>query len=648
MQQGFIKVATGIPTVKVANCKANAQQIETLIQKAALQNVHIIVFPELSITAYTCGDLFHQQTLIEEAEQSLGSLLKNTTDLSIISIIGMPVRHRDRLFNCAVVIQKGQILSVIPKTHIPNYHEFYEKRWFSSSIDALDQTITIANQENVPFGINHLIGNADFRFSVEICEDLWVPVPPSSLHALSGAHLIFNLSASNEIIGKNEYLKSLILNQSARSIAGYVYVSAGFGESSQDLVFAGKSFIAENGKLIAESTRFSMEPQLVVSEIDIDLLKNERQMNVSFTQEGFHLIGSIPSYRLINCQTDFTQPMHLTRKYSKTPFVPEGLFLNERCEEILAIQTAALAQRINQTQLKKAIIGISGGLDSTLALLVAILTYDKLSIPRTNIIGVTMPGFGTSDRTLRNALQLMNSLHCNVLQIDITKACLQHFNDLQHDINQHDITFENTQARERTQLLMDIANKENGLVIGTGDLSELAMGWCTYNGDHMSMYAINSGIPKTLVRYLVEWIADYQMDPKSAAILKDILATPVSPELLPIDQHGEIVQKTEEIIGPYVLHDFFLYYMIRYGFKPSKILFLAKHTFSDVYSKETIQKWLHIFIKRFFSQQFKRSCMPDGPKVGTINLSPRGDWRMPSDAEATLWENNIQNHTEKQ
>ncbi|MGC9150243.1 MAG: NAD(+) synthase [Microbacter sp.] len=640
MQQGFIKIATGIPIVEVANCHANALQIETLIRQAYLEDVHIIAFPELSITAYTCGDLFHQQTLIEEAEQALVYILKKTSDLSIMAIVGMPVRHRDRLFNCAVVIQHGKILSVIPKTHIPNYHEFYEKRWFASSVDALDETLTIAHQE-VAFGINHLIGNSAFRFSVELCEDLWVPVPPSSLHALSGAHLIFNLSASNEIVGKNEYLKSLILNQSARCMTGYVYVSAGFGESSQDLVFAGKSFIAENGKLIAESDRFSMEAQLIVSEIDLDLVKNERQMNSSFTQEGFHLTGKLPPYRLINCQTVSSKPLYLSRKYSKTPFVPEGLFLNDRCKEILAIQTSGLAQRIHQTNLKKAVIGISGGLDSTLALLVTVLTFDKLSIPRKNIIGVTMPGFGTSDRTLRNAIQLMTSLECDMLQIDITKACLQHFNDIQHNAQQHDITYENTQARERTQILMDIANKENGLVIGTGDLSELAMGWCTYNGDHISMYGINSGIPKTLVRYLVEWIADFQMDTKTAAVLKDILATPVSPELLPKNHDGEIAQKTEEIIGPYILHDFFLYYMIRYGFKPSKILFLANQTFSDMYNKETIRKWLKFFIKRFFSQQFKRSCMPDGPKVGTINLSPRGDWRMPSDAEWTLWAEDV-------
>lgn len=640
MQEGFIKVATGIPTVKIANCSANAKKIEELIQHANQQQVNIIAFPELSITAYTCGDLFHQQSLIEEAEQALVFLLKQTRELPIISIVGMPIRHRDRLFNCAVVFQKGKILSIIPKTHIPNYHEFYEKRWFASSINALDQTITIAHQE-VPFGIHQLIGNDDFRFSVELCEDLWVPVPPSSLHALSGAHLIFNLSASNEIIGKNDYLKSLILNQSARCIAGYVYVSAGFGESSQDLVFAGKSFIAENGKLIAESQRFSIESQLIISEIDIDLLKNERQMNSSFTQEGFHLIESLPFYRLIDCQIHSSTPLQLTRKYSKTPFVPEGLFLNERCEDILSIQTAALAQRINQTHLNKAVIGISGGLDSTLALLATVLTFDKLSIPRTNIIGVTMPGFGTSDRTLSNAIQLMTSLKCTILQIDITKACLQHFNDIQHDVNQHDITYENTQARERTQILMDIANKESGLVIGTGDLSELAMGWATYNGDHMSMYALNSGIPKTLVRYLVQWIANFKMDQNSAIVLKDILDTPVSPELLPKNENGEISQKTEEIIGPYILHDFFLYYMIRYGFKSSKILFLANQTFSDMYSKETIQKWFHFFVKRFFTQQFKRSCMPDGPKIGTINLSPRGDWRMPSDADASQWIDNI-------
>lgn len=640
MQYGFIKVATAIPKLKVANCSYNIERIEELIKKAAHEHVQIICFPELSITAYTCGDLFHQQALIEEAETALKQLLKKTNDVDVISIVGMPVRQRDRLFNCGVVIQKGSILAVIPKTHIPNYHEFYEKRWFTSSIHTLENQIDLANQK-VPFGIHLLIGNNGFRFSIEICEDLWVTIPPSSFHTLSGAHLIFNLSASNETIGKNEYVKSLVAQQSARCIAGYIYVSTGFGESTQDVVFAGKSIISENGKIIAESERFLLEEQLTISEIDIEMLKNERQMNTSFTQDGFNLLPATPLYQLIDCKIPTHEEFHLTRKYNLTPFIPAGPVLDTRCQEILAIQTAGLAQRINQTQLKKAVIGISGGLDSTLALLVTTLAFDKLSIPRKNIIGVTMPGFGTTDRTLNNAKKLMESLKCSVLEINITKASLLHFKDIGHNPETHDTTYENTQARERTQLLMDIANKEKGLVIGTGDLSELALGWCTYNGDQMSMYGVNSGVPKTLVRYLVQWAAMHKVNAQSAHTLQDILDTPVSPELLPKNAQGDIDQKTEEIIGPYELHDFFLYYMVRYGFTPSKILFLASQAFEDIYSKEILKKWLKLFLQRFFSQQFKRSCMPDGPKVGTINLSPRGDWRMPSDADMSLWVNDI-------
>ena len=636
MQYGFIKIATAIPNLKVANCGYNIERIEKMMLKATLQHVQILCFPELCITAYTCGDLFHQQTLIEDAEIALNQLLWRTQDMDLIAIVGMPIRQRDRLFNCGVVIQKGKILAVIPKTHIPNYHEFYEKRWFASSIHALENQMTLAEQQ-VPFGIHLLIGDNSFRFSLEICEDLWVTIPPSSLHALSGAHLIFNLSASNETIGKNEYTRSLVVQQSARCIAGYVYVSAGFGESTQDVVFAGKSILAENGRIIAESQRFQLEEQLTISEIDIEMLKNERQMNTSFTQDGFNLVTSATQYQLIDCHITTHKEFHLTRKFSATPFIPAGPVLDARCEEILAIQTAGLAQRINHTQLKKAVIGISGGLDSTLALLVTVLTFDKLSIPRENIIGVTMPGFGTTDRTLNNAKKMMESLQCNVREIDITKASLLHFNDIGHDPNKHDTTYENTQARERTQILMNIANKENGLVIGTGDLSELALGWCTYNGDHMSMYAINSGVPKTLVRYLIQWAANHKLNERSAHTLQDILETPISPELLPINNQGNMTQITEEIIGPYKLHDFFLYYMVRYGFKPSKILFLATQTFEGVYTKSMLQKWLHLFLNRFFSQQFKRSCMPDGPKVGTINLSPRGDWRMPSDADISLW-----------
>jgi NAD+ synthase (glutamine-hydrolysing) len=640
MNNGFLKIATAIPRVQVADCSYNTSCIKKLIEQAAGQNVQIVCFPELSITGYTCADLFQQQLLVEEAEKSLAGLVEETKQLNIISIVGLPVRVGSGLFNCAVVFGSGRIYAVVPKTHLPNYNEFYEKRWFVSSKDAVIDTITLAGQ-SVPFGIHLLIGSGNFRFSIELCEDLWVTVPPSSLHALMGAQLIFNLSASNEIIAKNDYLISLIAQQSARCLAGYVYAGAGFGESSQDVVFAGKGIVAENGRILSMADRFSFDEQLLVSEIDIDLLTNERQHNASFAQDGTAMFPSLPEYRLIECPIPAVGSFTLTRSVSPTPFIPSGTELDRRCEEIFSIQIGGLAKRFVHTQSKIAVIGISGGLDSTLALLVTALTFDKLSIPRTNILGITMPGFGTTGRTYNNAIDLMNSLGVTIREIDITAASLQHFNDIGHSEDIHDVTYENTQARERTQILMNIANKEGGLVIGTGDLSELAMGWCTYNGDHMSMYGVNSGVPKTLIRYLVSWVANHKVSGKSAATLSDILDTPVSPELLPTDNNGDIAQKTEDIIGPYELHDFYLYYMVRYGFSPSKIFYLAQHAFAGKYTGEVIRKWLKIFIRRFFGQQFKRSCLPDGPKVGSINLSPRGDWRMPSDAVASLWLKNI-------
>jgi len=636
MNNGFLKIATAIPHVRVADCSYNTSCIQSLIEQAAEQNVQVVCFPELSITAYTCADLFQQQLLVEEAEKSFALLVEETKHLNVISIVGLPVRVGSGLFNCAAVFGSGRIYAVVPKTHLPNYNEFYEKRWFVSAKDAVVDTITLAGQ-SVPFGIHLLIGSGNFRFSIELCEDLWVTVPPSSLHALMGAQLIFNLSASNEIIAKNDYLISLIAQQSARCIAGYVYAGAGFGESSQDVVFAGKGIVAENGRILSMADRFSFDEQLLVSEIDVDLLTNERQHNVSFAQDGTAIFTSLPEYRLIECSIPTVDAFALTRTVSPTPFIPSGIELDKRCEEIFSIQIGGLAKRFVHTQSKIAVIGISGGLDSTLALLVTVLTFDKLSIPRTNILGITMPGFGTTGRTYNNAIDLMNSLGVTIREIDITAASRQHFNDIGHSEDIHDVTYENTQARERTQILMNIANKEGGLVIGTGDLSELAMGWCTYNGDHMSMYGINSGVPKTLIRYLVSWVANHKVSGKSAATLHDILDTPVSPELLPTDTNGDIAQKTEDIIGPYELHDFYLYYMVRYGFSPSKIFYLAQHAFAGKYTDEVIRKWLKIFIRRFFGQQFKRSCLPDGPKVGSINLSPRGDWRMPSDAVASLW-----------
>ena len=636
MTHGFIKVATAVPHLKVADCHYNTTRIQAMMDQAAKEGVQVVCFPELCITAYTCADLFHQHLLVEEAEASLQQLLASTSHLDIVAIVGLPVRENNRLFNCAVVIKSGKIIAVVPKTHLPNYGEFYEKRWFASSLNAVNETVEIAGQ-TAPFGIHLLIGEEQLRFSIELCEDLWVPVPPSSLHTLMGAQLVFNLSASNETISKNDYLLSLIAQQSARCVAGYIYVGAGFGESSQDLVFAGKGIVAENGRIVATSERFSFEEQLLVSEIDTELLTNERQKNSSFAQDGLAMFNDVPEYRLVECQIPETIPFTLTRSVSPTPFIPAGLELDKRCEEIFSIQIGGLAQRYAHTQLKTAVIGVSGGLDSTLALLVTALTFDKLSIPRKNIIGITMPGFGTTGRTYRNAIDLMTSLGVTIREIDITAACLQHFKDIGHLPDTHDVTYENTQARERTQILMNIANKEGGLVIGTGDLSELAMGWCTYNGDHMSMYAVNSGVPKTLIRYLVNWVATHKVSGESALTLHDVLDTPVSPELLPTDANGDIAQKTEDIIGPYELHDFFLFYMVRYGFRPAKIAYLAQHAFDDKYSNDEVKKWLKTFIRRFFSQQFKRSCLPDGPKVGSINLSPRGDWRMPSDASASLW-----------
>ena len=584
-------------------------------------------FPELSITAYTCADLFFQQQLLADAEKALKELQLLTFTTTAAIIVGMPVRIQSQLFNAAVVLQGGHILGVVPKTHLPNNNEFYEKRWFASAADCTISSIIIAGEE-VPFGTNLLFSDGKFSFGIELCEDLWVPIPPSSQHTLHGADVIFNLSATNELIGKHQYLRQLIEQQSARCIAGYVYASAGAGESTTDVVYAGNGLIAENGKMIAASERFSFEPQLIVSEIDIERLQADRLRNTNFTNDT-----SSQVYRTVKLEDAHFIKFELKRIFDKHPFVPALSNRDASCEEIFSIQVGGLAKRWKHTNAETVVIGISGGLDSTLALLVCVKTADKLDFDRKRIIGITMPGFGTTDRTYTNAVNLMKSLGITMLEISIKEASLQHFKDINHDPNQHDVTYENTQARERTQILMDIANKHNGLVIGTGDLSESALGWATYNGDHMSMYAVNSGVPKTLVRYLVDWAA-HQLDSHSEEILRDVLNTPVSPELLPADENGDIAQKTEDIVGPYELHDFYLYYMVRFGFSPEKILYLAKNAFVDTYSDEVIEKWLKTFLSRFFSQQFKRSCIPDGPKVGSINLSPRGDWRMPSDAIA--------------
>lgn len=635
MNYGFVKVAAAVPHVQVADCFYNIQQMEGLMRQASDKGVQIIAFPEMSVTAYTCLDLFAQQALLKNAEQALLKLVSDTADLNILTIAGAPLVTENRLINAAVAFQSGKILGVVPKTYIPNYKEFQEQRWFTSATELRDKTVSIGDR-TYPLGSHLLFTAGQVKVGIEICEDLWVPVPPSSLLAMEGANILVNISASNELIGKHHYLRSLICQQSARCMAGYVYASAGFGESSTDLVFAGNGIIAENGTLLEESPRFTMQEQLVISEIDIENLQNDRQVNTSFMHGASTLLGGETITIPFALSENSGQPV-LTRSVDPHPFTPSGDALKERCEEIFQIQVAGLAKRIVHTHSRTAVVGISGGLDSTLALLVTVMTFDALNIPRNQILGITMPGFGTTDRTYTNACDLIRSLGVTLKEISIKDACLQHFKDISHNPSVHDVTYENSQARERTQILMDVANQENGLVIGTGDLSELALGWATYNGDHMSMYGVNGSIPKTLVRYLVEWVAHNRVDEASRATLLDIVDTPISPELIPADENGNIKQKTEDLVGPYELHDFFLYHFLRFGSSPAKIYFLAQQAFSDSYDKETIRKWLHTFFRRFFQQQFKRSCLPDGPKVGSVSLSPRGDWRMPSDAMATLW-----------
>lgn len=604
------------------------------MRQASEKGVQIIAFPELSVTGYTCLDLFAQQTLLDGAEEALLQLVSNTADLDILTIVGVPLRTENRLINAAVVFQKGAIRGVVPKTYLPNYKEFQEQRWFTSATELRESTISIGEEE-YPMGSHLLFRSGRLTAGIEICEDLWVPVPPSSLLAMEGANIIFNLSASNELIGKHAYLRSLICQQSARCMTGYVYASSGFGESSTDLVFAGNGIIAENGNQLAESPRFTMEEQLVISEIDIETLQNDRQVNTSF----MYGTSGLPKEKaqVVDFQVRIPDGFSLTRPVDPHPFTPSGEALKERCEEIFHIQVAGLAKRLVHAHAQTAVVGISGGLDSTLALLVTVMTFDALKMPRGQIIGITMPGFGTTDRTYTNACDLIRSLGVTLKEIPIKEACLQHFRDIDHDPSVHDVTYENSQARERTQLLMDVANQKNGLVIGTGDLSELALGWATYNGDHMSMYGVNGSIPKTLVKYLVEWVANHKVDDASRLTLLDIVDTPISPELIPADENGNIKQKTEDLVGPYELHDFFLYHFLRFGSHPSKIYFLAQKAFAGIYDNATVKKWLYTFFRRFFQQQFKRSCLPDGPKVGSVSLSPRGDWRMPSDAVSRLW-----------
>ncbi len=636
MKYGFISVAAAIPAVKVADTKYNAEATTRIISDADAQGVEIICFPELGMTAYTCQDLFTQQLLIEEAEQALISVLNDTRKLDIISIVGLPVQVGGLLLNCAAIIQHGVVLGLIPKTYLPNYGEFYEKRWFASAQDLNDTEIYLAGSPVVVSASPKLFQTMDgVRFGVEICEDVWAPIPPSNKLSLAGADMIFNLSASDELLGKHAYLRSLLAQQSARTISGYVYSSSGFGESTQDLVYGGNAMIFENGILLSESERFSFQPQLQIAQIDVERLRSERRKNTTFINAQRRATAQIINAQppISDTQTDF----RLTRQIEQHPFVPKNNDMHDACEEILNIQVAGLAKRLYHTNTQRVIIGISGGLDSTLALLVCVKSFDKLGLDRKGIIGVTMPGFGTTDRTHDNAVSLMHSLGVTEMEINISKAVKQHFEDIGHNPAIHDVTYENSQARERTQLLMDLSNQLGGMVVGTGDLSELALGWATYNGDHMSMYGVNAGVPKTLIQYLVTYVAMNGMDATSKATLLDIVDTPISPELIPADAQGRIKQKTEDLVGPYELHDFFLYYFLRFGFRPSKIFMLANHAFEGSYDAETIKKWLTIFFRRFFAQQFKRSCLPDGPKVGSVSLSPRGDWRMPSDASSEVW-----------
>jgi NAD+ synthase (glutamine-hydrolysing) len=634
MNYGFVKVAAAVPRVKVADCPSNVERIERLVAEAEARGAEVVVFPEMCVTGYTCGDLFGQQLLLEQAEMGLMRLLGATRHLGIITIVGMPVVANDALVNAAVVLLRGRVLGVAAKTYLPNYKEFYEQRWFTSADRLTTDSVRLCGQV-VPIGANLLFEASGFTFGIEICEDLWAAIPPSSSLALQGADILFNASASNESVGKHRYLRSLISQQSARCVAGYVYASCGFGESTTDVVFAGNGLIYENGALLAHSQRFSLDEQLMVSEIDVERLRATRRTNTTFAANQANPGGR----KAIVIPTEFTydKELTLTRPIEPHPFVPRGAELDERCEEIFSIQAAALAQRLTHTQAKTAVLGISGGLDSTLALLVCVRTFDMLGWERQRILGVTMPGFGTTGRTYHNAISLMRSLGIGVREISIKEACLQHFSDIGHDPATHDVTYENAQARERTQILMDVANQTGGLVIGTGDLSELALGWATYNGDHISMYGVNASIPKTLVKYLVQWVARGDMDEASRATLLDIADTPISPELTPADADGNIQQKTEDLVGPYELHDFFLYHFLRFGFRPAKIHMLATRAFEGTYPPDVIKRWLHTFFRRFFAQQFKRSCLPDGPKVGSISISPRGDWRMPSDASAAMW-----------
>ncbi len=628
-EYGYIKVGAFVNKLHLGNPKENAKEIIKGLTEGIKKEVAILLTPELSLTGYTCGDMFLQDKLLKESLNALEEIKETTKDKDIIVLVGIPLEIDNELYNCATVLEKGKILGVIPKTFIPNYNEFYEARWFSSSKNLKRNKINLLGEE-VPVSTNLLFRENEICFAVEICEDLWTVNPPSNSHAQAGANIIFNLSSSNEGIGKHEYRKNLVSMQSAKTISAYIYASSGPGESSSDILFGGASMIYENGSLLAENKRFTFENNLITADIDIKKLQNDRLKNKSYMANA-----KLEEYLTI--PVFLKDSKKLERVYKEYPFVPSNILeRKKRSEEILDIASTALARRLMTLNHSKCVIGMSGGLDSTLAFLIIIRALKKLNRDATDILGITMPGFGTTSRTYDNACNLVKEYGGVLKEISIKEACLVHLKDIGLDENDRSVAYENAQARERTQILMDVANKENGIVIGTGDLSELALGWCTYNGDHMSMYAVNSSIPKTLVRYLVEYVKEEETG-KKKEILEDILNTPISPELLPPDKLGNMLQKTESTIGPYVLHDFFLYHFLRYGAEPKKLLYIAINTFKDTFTKEEIKKWLKVFLNRFFTQQFKRNCIPDGVKVGSISLSPRGDLRMPSDMDKTIW-----------
>ncbi len=636
LPHGLFRAAVVAPELRVADVRFNLDHTIAALRAAREDGASLVVFPELGLTGYSCGDLFHQHALLDAAEAALVELLPHTRALGVAAVVGLPLRVGGRLFNCAAFVADGRLLGVVPKTHLPNQSEFYEERWFSTAADATVDHTRIAGCD-APFGVDLLFRAANDPsciVGIELCEDLWAVQPPSGALALAGATILVNPSASTEVLGKAQYRRALVVNQSARCLAAYLYAASGPGESTMDVVFGGHSLIAENGSLLAETPRFSFETRMAVADVDLQRITHERMQNHTFARAP----GAVRA-RIVDFDVHAHANEHdLRRPLSPTPFVPsDPAQRTASCEEIFAIQSTGLAKRLRHTGTKTIAIGISGGLDSTLALLVACRAFDALGLDRAGIHAVTMPGFGTTDRTYTNALGLMRNLGVDMREIPIAPAVRQHFADIGHPESQHDVTYENSQARERTQILMDLANRIGGFVVGTGDLSEAALGWMTFNGDHMSMYHVNAGVPKTLVRYLITWAAESAFGGETADILRDIVDTPITPELLPLDKDGKLQQQTEDTVGPYVLHDFFLFYVVRYGFAPRKVFFLARHAFAGVYDDAVILKWLRTFYRRFFSQQFKRSAMPDGPKVGSVALSPRGDWRMPSDAASSVW-----------